>query len=90
MATLDNHEHSFSDNLDIIRASGNYITYGAYGVNVRKAIAEAIDQADGAADSRINEIRHEVQFDNIRMEAQKIDGTRDDYLLVITNPTPST
>lgn len=84
MAVFNNYEHTFAQNLNIIKSTG------VYGVDIRKSIAEAIDQADGAADSRISEIRHEVQFDNIRMEAQKIDGTRDDYLLVITNPTPST
>ena len=56
MAVFNNYEHTFAQNLNIIKSTG------VYGVDIRKSIAEAIDQADGAADSRISEIRHDQSY----------------------------
>ena len=63
----------------------NLIRNDPYGPTVREAIASAIEQADASIDSKIADIRSEVN-DECRMSVEKISGTDDDYILIIENP----
>lgn len=74
-------DHTLSENIEIIR------TTGVKGVDVRTAIADAIEQTDDSMDTRIANIQNAIGTRDLFMTPQKISGTTNDYRLVVTNAT---
>ena len=56
-----------------------------YGTDMREAIASAIEQSDTKIANRITSIQQTIETDSAYMEAKKITGTENDYMLEITN-----
>ena len=72
MATLQ-------QNIETIRS------VGVYGTDVRRAIADAIEQSDTEITDRVDTIQHDIDTRDLYMHTEKIIGSRNDYLLLITN-----
>lgn len=72
---------SLDQNINTIRSTG------VYGTDIRRAIADAIEQSDAAMANRIAAIQHDVDTRDMYMQTEKIAGSKNDYLLKIINNT---
>lgn len=72
---------SLNENIATIRS------VGVYGTDVRRAIADAIEQSDAVITDRVDAIQHDIDTRDLYMQTEKIAGSRNDYLLKIINNT---
>lgn len=72
---------SLDENIATIRSTG------VYGTDIRRAIADAIEQSDAAITDRVDAIQHDIDTRDMYMQTEKIAGSRNDYLLKIINNT---
>jgi hypothetical protein len=70
---------SLEENIATIRSTG------IYGKDIRRAIADAIVQSDDKIANRVSTIQHQIDTRDLYMQTEKISGSKNDYLLNITN-----